>query len=220
MTQNKEISIKKVLNFEQQLLNRVTGEFPIQNKLHYGNWLAQTYYFVCHSTRLLAAAASRFGTERNDLHLRFLEHTREERGHENLALNDLSQLGLSIEQFPELPATQAFYQTQYYWIEHISPVSFFGYILCLEAFSIGGGNAIYEGACQAFGEKAAVFLKVHVKEDVDHVEKAFQQLEQFAPAERQAIIGNLKLSCDLYAKIYEAILRSAPAIEPKLRRAA
>ena len=23
----------------------------------YGNWLAQTYYYVCHSTRLLAAAS-------------------------------------------------------------------------------------------------------------------------------------------------------------------
>ena len=35
--------------------------FPWENNVAYGCWLAQTYYFVRHTTSFLALTASRFG---------------------------------------------------------------------------------------------------------------------------------------------------------------
>jgi hypothetical protein len=102
----------------------------------YANYLAQTYYFVSHSTRLLALAAARFSTKQNDLHLRFLEHAKEEKNHDLAVLSDLKHLGFSISQIPESPYTRSLYATQYYSIEHLRPELFFAYILVLEGVAV------------------------------------------------------------------------------------
>jgi hypothetical protein len=204
MQQEKNNDLRTVLDVEIASLKAMADEFPIGDKNVYSQWLAQTYYFVCHSTRLLALASSRFSREKNDLHCRFAEHIHEERGHEFLAVKDLKALGLRIEDFPEFPETQAFYQSQYYWIEHVNPISFFGYILCLEAFAVCGSKA-FSKAVSTHGEKATTFLTLHTKEDIGHVDQAFQQLASLSADEKELITKNLKLSSHLYRQIYERI---------------
>jgi hypothetical protein len=199
----------EIVEAEMKKFNETIQNYPMETPLGYAHWLAQTHYFVRHSTRLLALCCANLGWDRNDLHNRFIDHTREERGHDMMALSDLKSLGFKLESFPELPETQAFYQTQYYWVEHVSPLAFFGYILCLEAASVNGGQSLYQRALKAHGQRPTVFLKVHVQEDVDHVKKAYEQLATFPEKDLVAITENLKLSCHLYRQIYEKMKQLA-----------
>ena len=171
---------------------------PWHNVRFYSLWLAQTYYYVCHSTRLLASAAARFGVERDQLHVRFMQHMKEERQHEKLALKDIKNLGLSIENLIETSEISAFYKSQYFWIEHVDPISFFGYILCLEGLAVRKGGSVYKMVSEYHGERCANFLRVHAEEDPDHLEKAFMSLQNISPEHRDYVLRNLKESSDLY----------------------
>lgn len=198
--------IRGIVEAELIPVSQITQRFPIHTVPAYSRWLAQTYYYVAHSTRLLALASSRFPHDSDALHYRFAEHIREEKGHDNLALRDLKAIGGRIEDYPEYPETQAFYQTQYYWIEHQDPIALFGYILALETFSTGAGTRLYDQAKAAHGHDATIFLKVHTQEDIEHVEKAIRSLEGITPRQLAMVISNLKLSCHHYRTIYERII--------------
>jgi thiaminase len=169
----------------------------------YGAFLAQTYYYVSHSTRLLALAGSRFKSSEEQVHRRFIRHATEELSHENLALHDLKALGMSLEHYPELPSTRAFYQTQYYMIEHRSPWSFWGYILMLEGLALTKGPWLLGELLRHHGERAASFVKVHVAEDVEHMAKAKQALEALPEAERPLVIDQIANSCFYYGAMLE-----------------
>ena len=108
--------------------------------------------------------------------------------HEILALRDLKQLGLSLEQYPEFPSTRSFYQTQYYMIEHVSPWSFWGYILMLEGLALTKGPWMFNEIKQHHGEKAGSFVKVHAAEDVGHMAEA-ERAMQSLPERYQKIVS-------------------------------
>jgi thiaminase len=217
---NAKTDFRKVMmdRFEQQ--GRVTDAFVWNSREAYADWLAQTYYFVCHSTRLLALAAARFSIREDALHLRFLDHLREEKSHEKLATADLRALGRDIRDYSELPETKAFYQTQYYLIEHVNPRAFFGYILSLEGLAALRGPKLHEQLKALYGAPATAFIKVHGEDDIEHVEKAFHQLAQLPESDMQAVLENLDASCRLYGLMLDAIkARSAVASGP-MRKAA
>ncbi len=174
--------------------------FAWRDRRVYGDWLAQTYYYVRHSTRLLAAAAARFTHDElgNSLHVRFAAHMAEEKRHELLALHDLKALGLSLDQFSERPSTRALWECQYYKVEHVDPVALFGYILALEAMSAAHGPWVYEEVAKAHGAAAATFLKLHAHDDEDHVQKAIAMLERIDARGRAAIEQNLAQSTFAY----------------------
>lgn len=176
--------------------------FPWEDQEAYAWWLSQTYYYVCHSTRLLAASAARFSREENRFHLRFTQHMREEKSHEFLASSDLKELDLDINDFPELPLTAAFYQSQYFRINYENPFSLLGYILFLEALAVTKGGSIFERVSKVHGDRACRFWKVHAEEDPDHLEEAFRQIES-APIEA---MDSIESSLDFTANIYHRIL--------------
>ncbi|HEU4734930.1 MAG TPA: iron-containing redox enzyme family protein [Kofleriaceae bacterium] len=169
----------------------------------YGAFLAQTNYYVSHSTRLLALAASRFKLSEEPLHRRFIKHATEEMSHEILALRDLKQLGLSPSQFPEFPSTRAFYQTQYYMIEHVSPWAFWGYILMLEGLALTKGPWLLNEIRQHHGERAGSFVKVHVAEDVEHMAEAERVLASLPERERPVVIEQIANSCFHYCTMLQ-----------------
>src|SRR6187549_486414 len=122
--------MREFIEANRQEMDAIRG-YPFEEPRAYAQFLAQTRHYVVHSTRLLAAAAARMDDEQEALHVRFLQHAAEERSHHRLAEHDLRKLGGQIEQFPELPATQALYQSQYYRVEHQAPTALFGYIFML-----------------------------------------------------------------------------------------
>lgn len=205
MTQN-EFTQK----FEEKMreITQTFKQFPWDDKMFYGNWLAQTYYYVQHSTRLLALSAARFDISQDKQHKRFLMHLREETGHEKMATNDLKHLNLTAHQFPQLHSTASFYQTQYYWIQNVSPITFLGYILALEGMAVYSGPYIHQVVSQVFGKKASVFVSVHCTEDEDHLPKALNLLSELTSTEIDWIYENFCLSCDNYISMLNQVKNS------------
>ena len=65
----------------------------------------------------------------------YLEHAEEEHGHEQWILDDLDALGIprpqSLARLP-YPAVAALAGAQYYWMLHVHPIAYLGYIAVLE----------------------------------------------------------------------------------------
>lgn len=201
--------MKKALHECVAEISDAVEAFAWTDRRAYSDWLAQTYHYVRHSTRLLAAAAGRFPlTEAGDaLHQRFVAHMQEERRHELLALHDLNALGSSLSDFPERPATRAFYEPQYYKIERQEPLALFGYILFLEVLSAERGPFIHREVQSTFGHTAATFLKLHTEDDPDHVHKAFKALEGATGEAQMLIEQNARQSAWCYRALLEDISR-------------
>jgi hypothetical protein len=209
------------------ILNQVTGElgrrieqFPWSNTRAYATWLAQTFYYVGHSTRLLAAASARmpFDSLGDKLHHRCAAHIAEEKKHELLALHDLKVLGESLGDFPELAATRLLYEPQYAKIEHRDPVALFGYILVLEAMSATHGAAHLALVEASHDTRATAFLKLHSAEDQGHVGKALASLEQLEPARMRIVEDNIAQTGLAYGLLLDTIrnmlLLSSQSLEP------
>lgn len=172
----------------------------------YGAYSAQTFYYVSHSTRLLALAAAHLPLHEEKAHQRFLKHITEENRHEVLASRDVTALGFEMTDFKELDALKAFYKIQYYYVQNVSPWSLLGDIVALEGLAVKRGQPLFERVSKAFGAKAGSFLKVHAAEDVEHVELALNMIDGLPAEEQAAIYENLQLSCYLY----ESMLKDLP----------
>lgn len=193
--------------------------FPWEDKACYAGWLAHSYSYVSHSTRLLALAAGRCNLDQQALHRRFIDHLAEEKGHEKLALADMKRLGFVIHDFEELSETSLFYQNQYFWLNFHGAIPFLGWILALEGGAVHACGAAYERVSKAHGKETGVFLRIHAEEDVTHLENALSQVRDLNPAELALVAKNLKQSSELYWSILRriggAIAKDAVPGEPK-----
>jgi pyrroloquinoline quinone (PQQ) biosynthesis protein C len=199
--------MKALLHDEVERLAADVDAFPWEERAAYADWVTQTYHYVCHSTRLLATAAGRFELDErgNALHRRFAEHVREETKHELLAIHDVKELGESMADYSELPATRMLYESQYYKIEHLHPVVVFGYILGLEAVGPRFGKPLAVRIARTFGEKCTSFLRVHADGDVEHLDKALRMIEVASERERRLIEDNLRQTLYGYGAILAQI---------------
>lgn len=202
-------TLKMTYDNELERLGKIMQDFPWEDEAAYANWCAQTYHYVCHSTRLLAVSAGRIPLANEEIYTRYLRHLQEEKGHEKLALRDLEKLGHSIREFPEEPNTAAFYQTQYFYVERVNPFALLGYILFLEGLSAKYGPDCYRRVLKAHGKEATSFWKVHAEEDPGHVDQAFMVLQKLDGDALTAIHQNLRESGDRYGELLNVAARSA-----------
>ncbi len=180
---------------------KALSDYNFEDRHQYAFWLSQAYYFVKHSTPLLALSAG-LSVDNNAYHNRCIDHLSEEKGHEKMLLNDLKKLSYRPSDFPELAQTQAFYQTQYYWIQHKKPASFMGYIILLEGLAVISGKELHRRVSAHQGKS---FIKVHSDEDVDHLEKALQMMDSFTAEEQELIVRNCELSSQIYLTMLDAM---------------
>jgi thiaminase len=209
------INLKKEFEKGQEGLIKITKEFPWEDPMAYAYWLGQTYFYAHKSNRILALAAAHFPPEENKFHHRFIDHAREEKGHEKLLLTDLKILQWKIEDIPDLPEMTAFYQGLFFWIEHIHPVGLFGWVLCLEGLAVKEGPQLYDRVRRAHGEKASTFLKVHSHEDVGHLSTAFALLEGLSEEQKKMICQNFHQCCALYGWVFKKIMMVTSESEMK-----
>lgn len=209
--------LKQTLNECMQRLDKTLKEIPWEKKEVYANYVAQTYYYSRHTTRLLSAVASRIPFQQEPLHRRFLKHAAEETGHEKLTLNDLKFLGCDLNDFPELPVTRSFYKSQFQSIQDEGPYAFFGFILFLECLGAEKGNWLYKTVVKHHGEKCGSFLKVHANEDVEHVREAFEQVQKFDQPILEQIEKDMVMSCYLFERM---IVECAATAQPQLKKRA
>ncbi len=108
----------------------------------YPEFLFAIYGVTVSSAPAMRAAAGRCAGELADdplaawLRDYYLEHAEEEAGHEQWLLNDLHSLGVARQRVLErLPYTSvaALVGVQYYWMFHVHPIAYLGYIAVLEA---------------------------------------------------------------------------------------
>ncbi len=199
----KKYNVRSEVEQHIQMTEKALKAFPWTDREAYALWVAQTYYFVQHSTRLIALAAARSGFDVPEIHNRFLQHVGEEKGHEKLCLLDLKSLGKDIKDLPEMPATASMYQTQYYWTEHENGPSFLGYVLALETLAARFGGDIKVRLEKEFGPKAAHFMRVHAEEDVAHVDQALEKIESLPPQYQASVMKNLQNSFTYYAQMLD-----------------
>lgn len=193
--------MQKQFNSTMKQLEPLVHGMNWEHRGVYGHWLAQTWFFVKESTRLLNLCGAHLPQSMEDMHNRFIDHAKEEQGHALSLLRDLKQLGYSIDEYFEEPETAVFYQSQYYLIQHKSPLDFFGYILLLEGVAVEFGTQIWERVKAAHGQRSAGFLQVHGAEDPDHLEKAFKQLEGLNEPAKASLMSNFQQSAYFYQKI-------------------
>jgi hypothetical protein len=179
--------------------------FPWQDRDAYAMWLVQTYHMVNHSTRLVALAGAYAPLDKEGLHNRFVDHSREERGHPHWCIDDLTMLGKRIDDYPCLYQSACLYQIQYYWIQHRGASSFFGYTLSLECLAEKYGRDVFNRVAKAYGEAPTKFLKGHAEEDIDHVAKAWEQVKTLSCPEQEIAWENFVLSATLYRSMLNEI---------------
>lgn len=197
--------IRQVLEQKMREFRQAVPLSSFGDDAFYRNWLSQTYFFVCHSVPLLGHAAAH--ARDKAFQQRLLDHIGEESRHDLVALKDMEGLNDSVANYVEHPLTQAFYQSQYYRIQFQGSEALMGYILYLESMAMNIGPEGLGHAQRAFGAKACKFLKVHVEEDVDHVEKAVSQVEKFGPEQKAWILENIEFTAHVYRTIMSEAAR-------------
>lgn len=186
------------------------SSFPWEDTRAYAGWLAQQYFLVRHTTRLIALAISK--CEDSRVRDEYIGHLAGERGHDELLLKDLKALGYKIEDFAAFPATRLMIHNQYYWMNHVSPDSLFGYAQYLEGISIFTVPKVI-GRLKAKGITALSFLQLHAESDEDHYPEGLERIRRIGPAAETLILPNLKESHLLYGQMFadiEASLSAAP----------
>lgn len=194
------VSIENNLNESLVKMDAQMKAFPWNSRDSYMQWLSQTYFYVCHSTRLLCLAGASFSQDDNKFHLRGIEHMKEEKSHEKLALKDLQDLGGDIRNYEAFPATEALYQTCAYAITNKDPISIYGYILCLEGIAVTSAGHCANEIKKAYpGRNVSRFLDVHGNEDPDHLVKALAILKTVSDHRLTHVQRMMSLSFSFYS---------------------
>jgi len=168
-----------------------------ENKSFYCQYLAQSYHYVFHSTRLLALSAAHTTKEQQQFYKRCIKHISEEAGHELIAIRDLANLGEKIEDYPELETTRALWEPQYYKIEKSAP-SLLGYILSLEYLTVRTFGQLSKALDGIYGESCGKFVKIHAEEDPDHVEKCLVEIQKLPQNELDIVMKNYSQTCVMF----------------------
>lgn len=201
---NQSKDLLKIFNQHLDELKTSVESFPWENKQAYAAWLAQSYYYVRHTTIFLSLMAGKYGIASPEGHKETLSHLREEHGHDKLALNDLKALGVDVQAFPEQPPTTLLYQTQYYWLHCFGPATLTGYSLMLEGLSARYAPDVAKRVEKAHGTKTASFLKVHGVADQHHFAEGVERLALAPKIEIENALKNLAQSTELYRSLLNA----------------
>jgi hypothetical protein len=205
-------NLKDFYSQEMQKTKNVFLEFPWKEPALYASWLAQTYNFVCHSTRIVTLAGALFPYSRNEFHLSALHHANQEKNHEKLLLMDIQQLGFHLKDIPVCHNSFLMFQNQYYWIQNVNPISVYGYYLFLEGVAAEFGPKVYEILKQNYPEKTLSFIRVHAEEDPDHIHEHLDKLIHLSAEDHQMIIQNLQQSTTIYLNMLREIQQNRKKI--------
>ena len=181
-------------------ITKAATSFPWDNKKAYAEFLAQTFYYVQHSTRLLALAASMIPLKDRKSFDRYIKHISEERNHELLARHDLNHLGFDLDQMPEKASTRLLWEPQYYKVIHKSPMALLGYILPLEALAASEGGNVVKVLEETHGSKCLSFLRLHGEEDIKHVQDALTLAESLNTRDYAYVIENIDQTVLAYSQ--------------------
>lgn len=190
-------------------INESFNGFDWSDRRSYGDWLAQTYYYVCHVTRALGFACSKCTQDQDGIFRALLTGIKEELGHEKIALSDLNAMGYEINDFPEYLETMNYRQSFYGMIENYGPYAMPGFALPLEGIGPNCWSLIIKDLERAHGAKSIKFIKLHSELDVEHFGEGLKALEKMSFEQLKVVHKSLLLSTKLYIDIIKQIKLNA-----------
>ena len=182
------------MKYEKELIDFYNEfyKFDWENQEAYCNYLAQSFYYIRHSTKTLALAAGHLNFEDSKIFKRMVKHIGEELNHEMLCSKDLKALGKTVEDYTETPETQALYQSQYYKIQHENPLSYLGYVYVLESSCCMIVPKILREKLEPnYPRESYNFLKVHADEDPGHLTQLQEVLASLKPEDMETVAENM-----------------------------
>lgn len=178
------------------------------------SWLSQTFYFVRYNLKLIAYSAAFTPPAEYEDYNRYVEHMREESGHEFLASRDLQSLGYDLKDFRETFSTKSLYATQFFNIDKHGHEALMGYAMALEFLA--------DKVCLKINEKvkadhgmSSSFLKVHGEEDEGHIDSAIDVLNQWSPGQIDVVLKICRETCEAYQNFLDSCLQLSSNMKEK-----
>jgi Iron-containing redox enzyme len=182
---------------------------------HYAAYLTQVFHHTRENPQIQALATVYFRGHQRAAIKRFFRHASSEIGHDQLALDDLRELGATVDALPfqnPLPETTALISFPFYQIHNLNPVGYLGYLYFLEFLPTGSGGALMDALAGAGVPRTAMrFLHDHATIDVAHNRMMETYAETLITTERElrSVIYAMHVTGTLYASMIGAALASA-----------
>lgn len=204
---------RRIESYLEEIAKIYQDEMDLMNPEVYGNWLAQTYYYVRQVERMLSFAASKCPIpEQNDLQKQLIQSLKEEMHHDKMVLRDLKSFGYTLNDFPELLETRNFIQSLIYMIETWGPVVLIGYFMPQEGLACTKLISTYHKLRNHYGDKATEFLKVHCALDVDHYKEGIEYIKSLPESELLIVEKGVERSGELYLEMMKTIATNSIAL--------
>mgnify|MGYP005855979715 CR=1 FL=1 len=177
----------------------------------YVAFLTEAYHHVKHTVPLLMACGSRLPEDYEWLRSAVAEYIREEIGHQEWILDDISACGVNREKIrngkPGL-ATELMVAYAYYTIHRINPAGFFGMVYVLEGTSVELATRAADVIQKQLGlpDAAFTYLRSHGSLDLQHIEffeNLMNRLEDVN--DRTCIIHCARVMFRLYGDIFRSL---------------
>ncbi len=176
-----------------QLQDMLNGQFSRQR---YINFLIQLYPVVSHFCPLMAAAASRCADRYPELRNYLYEHIAEERGHEQMVLDDIESLYVDssdISEHVSSPPVQAMLGFNYHAIASANPHNILGLIYVLEIVSSVYGGRVAQAVSRNINlplSQGFTFLESHAVLDDEHLGELRKVMQSVHDSELEDVVLN------------------------------
>ncbi len=176
-----------------QLQDMLSGQFTRQR---YINFLIQLYPVVSNFCPLMAAAASRCADRYPELRNYLYEHIVEEKGHEQMVLDDLDSMCVDSFDVPSqlpIPPVQAMLGFNYHGIAANDPHSVLGLVYVLEIVSSLYGGRVAQAVSRTVNLPLAQgfsFLESHASLDDEHLGELRKAMQSVQESEVEDVVLN------------------------------
>lgn len=166
------------------------------SEAEYKAFLMDLYHIVWHFCPIMAAAASRCNDQFIDVRHHLYHNIDEEKGHENMVLNDLVHFGVesdTVRSSVPSHSAQAMVAYNYYVAERVHPCCVLGMLYVLEIISsVYGGQVASSiaGGLQKILPDGFSFLESHASMDLDHMAKLRVLLQGIDDEKVQKLVIN------------------------------
>ena len=162
----------------------------------YKAFLTDLYHIVRHFCPIMAAAASRCHDRFIDVRYHLYHNIEEEKGHENMVVNDLGHFGVSgdcVITSTASSSVQAMVAYNYYASERVHPCCVLGMLYVLEIISSVYGGQVASSIASGLGKTLPdgfSFLESHASMDLDHMAKLRELLQTIDDEQVQKLVIN------------------------------
>lgn len=182
---------------EMEALSKVQDMLNGRMSEHaYKAFLMDLYHIVWHFCPIMATAASRCPDTFLDVRYHLYHNIDEEKGHENMVLNDLHHFGVDsevVKTSAPSQSVQAMIAYNYYVSERVHPCCVLGMLYVLEIISSVYGGQVASSIANGLNKPLPdgfSFLESHASMDLDHMAKLRELLQTIDDEQVQALVIN------------------------------